>query len=63
MAQVLQWITVDNQGLPDQKLRERKQTSKSHEKESWIDWLKVACIVSYLYDVAGRSQDAQQITW
>ena len=28
-----------------------------------MGWLKAACIVSYLYDVAGRSEDALHITW
>jgi len=25
------------------------------ENEEWMGWLKAACIISYLYDVAGRS--------
>ena len=28
-----------------------------------MGWLNAACIISYLYDVAGRSEDAHNITW
>lgn len=27
------------------------------------EWLEAACIVSYLYDIAGRSEDAHHLRW
>ena len=46
----------------------RKSKSKKKEKPSKHetikrDWINAACIISFLYDVAGRAEDAYYISW
>ena len=41
---------------------EEKAEQASSEKIN-TEWIQAATIISFLYDVAGRSEDAQSLTW
>ena len=46
----------------DCRIRIEKSRRTSKHQQSRV-WLSTACAVSFLYDVAGRAEDALHLTW